>query len=331
MRMTTRTAATAAAVVMLAAGCTAGHGSGSAVGTGGSSGTGGSGSQARMLAVSKRPASWGPQTISSQQTGSLARSLLAQAPLPRGAKVRQGRAPAALNQASGIEMGRPSIELHKLWTVAQPMSMVHRFWNGHAPAGMAWNGSGQGEDHGVITQESAGYDLKRLPTGVYAAMLSMSVVPAGQHTSVIRADVQVIWYPPRSTAEYLPAGTGAVTITASALNPRPHSVTKTITTRSVIQRLAAMLNGAYAMPRGSFFSCPLESVTYRLAFAKSAGAAPFLVTTDTGCPGLGITVGGHQQPDLEIPAALQKLLGSLTPIAVSLGRSSGGPVHTQPK
>jgi hypothetical protein len=246
-------------------------------------------------------------------------------------KVRQGPAPAALNQASGIEAGRPSAELHKLWTVAEPMSTVSRFWQGHAPTGMAWNGSGQSSDRGGITQESTGYQLTRLPAGVEAAMLSMSVAPAGQDTSVIRADVQVIWYPPRSAAEYVPPGTGAVTITASAINPQTHSVTKTITTRSAVQRLAALLNGAYAMPRGSVFSCPLEPVTYRLAFAKSADAAPFLVATDTNCAGLGITVGGQPQPNLEIPAALQKLLQSLAPIAVSPGASSGGPASTQPK
>lgn len=328
MRMTTRTATAAAVVVLLAAGCAADHGSGGSAGAGGA---GGSGNRVRMLTATKRPASLGPQTISGRQAGGLARSLLARALLPQGAKVRQGRAPAALNQPSGAELGRPSIELHKLWTVAEPMSQVYRFWQGHTPAAMAWNGSGQSSDRGVVTQESTGYGLERLPTGVNAAMLSMSVAPAGQDTSVIRADVQVIWYPPRSAAEYIPPGKGAVTITASASGSRPSTVTKTITTRSAVQRLAAMLNGAYAVPRGSALSCPLERVTYRLAFAKSAGAAPFLVATDTTCPGVTITVGGHQQPALETPAGLQKLAGSLAHVSTSPTPATGGPVRTQPK
>jgi hypothetical protein len=323
MRTTTRTAA--AVVVLLTAGCAAG----------GSGAASGSHSQARMLAASTRPPrvsrAPGPQTISGRQAGSLASSLLARALLPRGAKARRGRAPTALNQPSDIQLGKPSIELHKLWTVAEPMSEVYRFWQGHAPAAMVWNGSGQSSDRGVVTQESTGYVLKRQPAGVNAATLGMSVAPAGPNASVIRADVQVIWYPPRSAAEYVPPGTHAVTITASALDPRQHSVTKTITTRPAVQRLVAMLNGVYAMPRGSVFSCPMETVTYRLAFARAAGATPFLTATDTGCQGLAITVGGHQQPELEIPAGLQKLVQSLTHISMSSGSSPWGPVHTQPK
>jgi hypothetical protein len=276
-------------------------------------------------------ASLGPQTISSGQAGELARSLLARAPLPRGAKSFAGQAPAALDRAAGLEPGRPSIELRKLWTAAGPIGAVYRFWQGHAPSGMVWNGSGQSSDRGVVTQEFTGYGLKRLPAGVEAATLSMSVAPAGQDASVIRADVQVIWYPPRSAAEYIPSGTRAVTITASTLGSRPHSVTKTITARSAVQRLAAMLNGAYAAPRGTAVACPLELVSYRLAFAKSAGAAPFLVATDTTCPGVTITVDGHQQPELETPAGLQKLAGSLTNVSAPAGVSPGGPAHTQPK
>jgi len=144
---------------------------------------------------------------------------------------------------------------------------------------------------------------------------------------VIRADVQVIWYPPRSAAEYVPARMRVVTITVSALNPRPRTVTKTITTPSAVRRLAAMLNGAHAMPRGSVFNCPLESVTYRLAFAKAAGARPGLVASDMNCPGVAITAGGRGQPELETPAGLQKLLDRLTGVTPSPGPAPGSPVH----
>jgi hypothetical protein len=207
------------------------------------------------------------------------------------------------------------------------MSSVYRFWSGRAPAGMAWNGSGQGSDHGTVTQESVSYTPRRLPAGVYAASLTMTVAPAGPRSSVIRADTQVVWYPPRSAAEYVPPGTRAVTITASVLNPSPHSVTKTVTTRSVIRRLAAMFNGAHAMPRGMVFSCPLEVVSYRLAFARAVGAAPFLVATDTSCPGVAITAGGRGQPELVAPVGLQKVVQSVTHVAPFSGSAPGTPVH----
>jgi hypothetical protein len=311
----------AAAVILLATGC--------AGGSAGSGGSGGSGGQVKTLAVGGTAA--GPTTITRQRADALARSLLTRALLPRGARARSGRPPAALTQPSTTELGKPSAEFHRLWTVAEPMNSVYRFWSGHAPAGMAWNGSGQGSDHGTIIQESVSYGLKQLPAGVSAVSLTMTVAPAGAYASVIRADAQVIWYPARSAAEYIPAGIHVVTVTASALNSRPHTVTKTVTSRSVIARLAAMLNGAYAMPRGSVFSCPLESFTYRLAFAKSAGATPYLVASDTSCTGLQITAGGRGQPDLEAPPGLQNLVQSITHVRPFPGPSPRNPLHTLPR
>jgi hypothetical protein len=323
MGRTGRTVA-AAAVVLLATGCAAG----SAVSLGDQAGSGsGSGGQVKTLADASGDAA-GPATITRARAEALARSLLGRALLPRGAKAWPGRPPAALAQPASVEMGQPSAVLHRLWTAAEPMASLYRFWSGRVPTAMAWSGSGQSSDHGTITQESVSYVPRHLPAGVEAASLTMSVA-AGRGGSVIRADVQVIWYPPRSTAEYIPAGTRAVTITASALNPRPHSATKTITSRSAVRRLAALLNGAYALPRGSAFSCPLELASYRLAFAKSPGAAPFLVATDTACPGIQITVGGHGQPELEATAALAKLVQSLVPSAAS-GSPAHSPVHTVP-
>jgi hypothetical protein len=301
MKKTARTAA--AAAVLLAAGCgTVSH----------QGATGGSGGRARTLAAQHLATGQGPATITRRRAEALARLMLARAPLPPGARVRPGSPPAGLGQPPSAQAGSPSAELHELWTVGEPMSAVSAFWGRNAPAAMMWNGSGQSSLHGTITQEFVGYQLSRLPAGVDAATLAMAVAPAGPDASVIRADAQVIWYPPRSAAEYIPSSVHAVTITASGLGPGQRSVTRTFTARSVVTRLAAMINGAYAQPLGSVFSCPLEEVTYRLAFATAPGAAPSLVMTDTGCPALQVTAGGHAQPPLEIPAALQPLLASLT-------------------
>ncbi|MGH3158176.1 MAG: hypothetical protein ACRDNF_16585 [Streptosporangiaceae bacterium] len=318
MTKTIRTTAALAAAVLLAAGCAAGAGSGRTGAGGHGSGGASSGGRTRTVAA-KGPADTGPATITARQADGLARSLLSRAPLPRGAKVRAGKPPGALGHPSGVEGGGPSVGLHQLWTVREPMSEVYSYWDGHAPAGMESNGSGQSTDRGTVTQEFVAYNLKHLPAGVYTASLGMSVVPGGPDASVIRADVQVIWYPPRTTAEYIPASLHAVTITASELTPSSHSATTTITSPSVVSRLAAMLNGAYATPQGAAFSCPLESLTYRLAFASSAGANPYLVASATSCEGLQITVGGHQQPTLVNPAGLQNLVTSLTHISTPAG------------
>jgi len=120
----------------------------------------------------------------------------------------------------------------------------------------------------------------------------------------------VIWYPPRSAAEHIPAGMHAVTITASTFLPRPGTITRTFTSPAVVARLAAMLNGAHASDLG-LVPCPLAVGSYRLAFATSPRAAPYLVATDPGCPGIAVSVAGRAQPPLQVPAALQTTLAAL--------------------
>jgi hypothetical protein len=245
-----------------------------------------------------------------QQAERLARTLLTRATLPRGAQIRTGQPPKALDQAPDTAAGNPSVDLHELWTVGEPMNTVYSFLKKHAPAGMAWNGDGQAGDPAGPTEEFVGYGLKRLPAGVSQATLTMSVAPAGPDASVLRADVQVIWFPPRSAAEYVPAGMHAVTVTASFVNSRPRTVTRTFTTPAVVGRLAAMLNSAHASTGGDE-NCPAEVGSYRLAFARSPGATAYLVAVDTGCNTLQITVLNQQQPALQVPAGLGTTLASL--------------------
>ena len=300
------TAIAAAAAVLLAAGCGTVRDTGStALGRAGTS------PAARMMAAAA-----GPATITAAQAARLARSLLARVNLPPGARVRPGPPPVALHQPASTESGEPSASLHRLWTAAEPMVAVQAFWHGHAPAGMTWNGSGQSNNGSLISSAFTGYRLGRLPAGVYSATLGMSVAPAGLRASVIRADVQVIWYPPRSAAEQVPGSVHVATVTASTTSPA-RTVTRTVTSAAQVRRLAALLNGTHAAPRGSVISCPLQWVSYRIAFAASAHAAPSLVATETSCPDLQVTAGGRPQPSLVVPAGLQALVISLTHVPMS--------------
>jgi hypothetical protein len=259
----------------------------------------------------------GPPVISAAQAQRLVRALLARAQLPPGAQPRPGRPPAALAQAVEVESGRPSAMLHRLWRVAEPASAAYAFVTKHAPAGMRWIGSGRSGSRGTVTEQDVTFQLSRLPAGVAAAGVSMTVAPASApHSaagaSVLRADAQVIWYPPRSAAEYVPATMHAVTVTATESGQGPSTLTKTVTTPSVVRRLAAMLNGTHAATAGAFISCPMERASYRVAFAVSPRAHPYLVARATLCPDTQVTVRGHGQPALVTPPGLLNLLQRLT-------------------
>jgi hypothetical protein len=233
------------------------------------------------------------------------------------------------------------------------MTTVYAFLKQHVPAGMALSSTGQlGQAAGVpeqtkipagrppklqprkpplgvqpgnvgtVIMELVSYQLSRLPAGVSAATLSMAVAPAGKDVSEVRADVQVIWYPPRSAAEYVPPGMHAVTITASFVNPKPGSTTRTFTSPATVGRLAALLNGAHASDLG-VVPCPMTWVTYRLAFAASLHAAPYLVATDPGCPGIQIRVAGRAQPTLQVLPGLDTTLAGLMHIRPAPGSGTG--------
>jgi hypothetical protein len=326
MRRTARAAAAAVAAVVLAAGCgtvryqAAAGPARSAAGHGHSHG--------RTTAT----ATPGTPDFTKAQAERLARELLSRAPLPGGAQRRTGPPVQALARPPSMAAASPSVTLHELWTVGALMSAVNTFLTGHVPAGMASDGSGQtgfavgvpqrasppakprgGPPTGTagsVTEEFVSYRLNSLPAGVSGATLTMSVAPTGPQTSELRADVQVTWYPPRSAAEYIPAGMHAVTITATLLSSRPAVITRTFSSPAVVRRLAALINGAHASSLG-LVPCPMSQVSYRLAFAASPGTTPYLVADETGCLVLQMTVLNRAQPALQAPAALSTVLAAL--------------------
>ncbi|HEY3733696.1 MAG TPA: hypothetical protein VGL63_07250 [Streptosporangiaceae bacterium] len=252
----------------------------------------------------------GAHAVTRQQAQQLARGLLARTRLPAAAHRLAGHPPQALSAPFDTAAGMPTTGTSALWNVPESADQVLSYVRAHPPAGMRSSGSGQSGTASQIVVQFVSYDLSRPPAGVSSASLSISVVPAGSALSVVRADVQVIWYPPRSAVELIPAGMHAITVSLSVLNPKPGTTTKTFTSAAIIGRLAAMLNTANAAPAGAR-GCPLLDRTFRLAFATSPGAAPYLVATAAGCGTVQIMAGGRPQPALVQPPSLLTELSAL--------------------
>jgi hypothetical protein len=243
----------------------------------------------------------GPVSGGAKQAQRLAGGLLSRLVLPAGAHPISWH-PAPLSRQTPIAVGVPQEAVaRRLWLIPRSMPALAGFIRAHPPAGLPFGGFGSA---GRMPSEQATFVVPSLPPGIEWAQLVLQIAPAGRNVSTLRAGSQVIWYPPRSHAEYLaPARSRAVTVTASFLNPKPHVVRRTFASAAVIAQLARFLDGLPAAP-GGITNCPAISVTYTLAFSSSAAARPSLVATASQCGGVAITVNGRAQPGLADPDSL---------------------------
>ena len=241
----------------------------------------------------------GPPSASRARALALARTLLSRLVLPPGARPAPvSPLPSQLRQPVNSILG--SADAHRLFLLPQPMQDVHTFLLAHVPAGMRLSLDGRGSGPAGVTMRTVGFAPRFVPPGMVEVELAMAVIAGARGGSLLRADAQVSWFPPRAAAEHLdPAGFHALTISARLLNPMPpHTVTRVVTSPAVIARLARLLNGLPAAPRPIVMGCPAIGATYRLEFAARAGRPADVVATTDGCATDQITVNGRAQPVL---------------------------------
>jgi hypothetical protein len=243
----------------------------------------------------------GPPAGSQAEAAALARQLLSRVPLPPGAApLPQTPLPRSLTWRTypGTEV-IPSLDQYRLFALRQQMGAAAAFLAARVPAGMGNGGTGSGGLDGSTMQDVT-YLAQSVPAGIAGAQLVLTVVPASAGGSLLRVDAQVVWYPPRTAAEYIdPARYHVLSITVVIYGGRPHTVHKVVTSRAFIARLAELLDRLQAEPIGPV-ACPAIFADYQLAFSLSRHGRPIVVvsTNEIGCGGSGISVNGRQQPPL---------------------------------
>jgi hypothetical protein len=258
----------------------------------------------------------GPPAGSRAEAVTLARLMLSRLRLPAGARrLPSARVPASLRSPSLWGGAADQVDLHQIYQLRQPMDAVAAVLTARGPAGMSQTGTGEGTGPSGVTSMEVSYTPRSVPAGIYMAQLALIVVPAGSGGSMVRADAQVIWFPPRTAAEHIdPARYHVLAITVTFYSRRPHTMHKVVTSRAVITRLAEALNRSPVRPVQTI-SCPLVFAEYRLALAVSRQARPVVVVTATRwpCEGAQIRVGGRPQPPLEdagtVVATADRVLG----------------------
>jgi len=245
-----------------------------------------------------------PSGTAGDQARAYALGLLAKLRLP--AKARQVQWPAQLRRLPQPVLPywpTDAVTAQALYQAGASMGSVYWFLTRHVPAGMQprWPGNvGNGTDRYVFDVPA------HLPREIAHANLEVVIIPHGSG-SLMRAEVQVVWYPPRSAAEDIhPSRYRSVTVTV----PKPSdasgdTVTRTFTSRAVITQLAALLNQLPGM-LPTAFNCPAMRVgarpppsPYRLVFTPRSRQWPTIAAAPVGCFQGGIVVGKHKQPPLD--------------------------------
>jgi hypothetical protein len=237
-------------------------------------------------------------TDSRSGAAAYARHLLARLRLPGGSRRMHWKHVAGLSPSLALIL-TDVVDPRALYHVPLPMTELGRYLQAHAPAGMTVSSSGWFSDRGKIRVRTVTFSPRRLPAGIYSAMLVTTFKPARSGAALLRADAQVAWFPSRGGAVRIRAADYAsVTITRSRQDGRDkHS--RTVSGARQVRRLVAVYNRLHGAP-DAVTSCPEDgpsTIEYRLAF-HPARTAPKVVLAPTNCLTVGVTIGGHPEPDL---------------------------------
>jgi hypothetical protein len=245
----------------------------------------------------------------------LASTLLSQLRLPGARRLPSLPVPQSLRQPALWGLATASVDRHRLFESGQPIQAVAAALAAKVPAGMTLAGTGGGGGPAGPTSAEVSYAARSVPAGVDAAQLALTVVPDSSGGSLVRADAQVIWYPPRTPAEYInPGGFHSLTIAVTIYGRHLHTIRKVFTSPAAIRQVAGVLDRSRVNPAMTI-SCPIIFAEYRLAFAVSPRSVPAVVVTASRwpCEGARVRADGRIQPSLQdaggVVAAADRLLG----------------------
>jgi hypothetical protein len=287
----------------LAAGCgTAGH-------PGGQSGK--AAGRARNAAAASTGSARVPGGGSPAQARAFGRGLLATIALPGGTR----RAGAQLRMKPAEVLGSVNlVDVARYAWVPLSLNAARVYFEHHVPRGLKESGYGTFSTGSTIVY-CVSYSITAPPAGVeFDSQVLVTLQIGARGGSEVRLDAQLIWYPPRSAAEYMdPAGYGAVTVQGSVLG-KP-SITRTFTSRSVIATLAGVFNRMHVQSPWSG-SCPGRAPgTFWVRFRATPTSPVLVAVTQDFCVGDVVTVRGKAQPELsdfdseKALAVVSRLLG----------------------
>ncbi len=260
-----------------------------------------------------------------QRAAADASSMLASFPPPPGGR-RLAKPPAAVGSLlkhPAFSVGSFGMVDDVSWWQApgQPEPLLG--WEiAHIPAQFQLEGPNGGNPG---DPNSAGYNTYWLPpvTGVLVFRdMVVEAVVSGSGQTAIRVDAQVTWQPPHPAAERVPSAARVVTIAevspgkkGSARLPAP--VTRT--SRALVNRLAAAVDGLALLPPGKYACPPPTGNAITLTFrAQPGGPVLAVANSGRGCDSVTFSIDGKGQPALSGASAFSSQVLTLAGLSWNL-------------
>jgi hypothetical protein len=248
-----------------------------------------------------------PESAPSAQADAAA--MLAELPLPAGSQKSSTDPQEAGSLLAGPATGTASpngVDEHAWWLVPAAPAEALVYICKHLPPGSGRSEYGTGPSGSNIPENTfAGFTW---PGGPGTLVVWAVRLPSG--SSALRADAEVVWIVPRAASERIPGGVRRLAISAhtsartrigteraAALRRLPSRVTSV----ARIAKIITMLNGLRVRQPG-VSNCTLAPTgSVRLAFSANSKASPLAVATinTAGCGGVGLTIHGVAEPELE--------------------------------
>jgi hypothetical protein len=238
-----------------------------------------------------------------------------------------------LDRANTLTFFAAAVDRHRFWTTdASPRAVVASI-EAHVPAGAKWSGSGYSR-----TTMFVAYSLPAVDVPVLGPRtLSVNAVELADGSTGVRVDANVRYSAPRLPAQRVPTRARALVITMTrspfgqSSPPPPLKSPLTITTRSEVRRIAAIVDGLpFVALNGVAISCPaiLPAAIVTFAF-RSAPDGPVLATvteasdTPTGaepCFTTELTIRGHRELGLLEGGRLLRRAGAILGVKLTTRR-----------
>ncbi len=255
------------------------------------------------------PAGSAPPPVSAPRPGTqaqaqaIAQHLLASLVRQAGATPLAGPVPAALlHEGDGPVVAGQAANARQVYKIPGSMAVAFAYLKAHVPAGIGSVGSGQTTRNGTVQADEITGQQAAVPSGIYLAAMSETIVAGPHGSALVLADAEVIWHPARSAAEYLTASHfRQVTVTAAQNGSKKRPVSRTLSSPAAIGAIVNLLNGLQAAPQvppGKL----LPPVSYQLSFERGGGSQPAVRVVDDGELTESVTVGGEAQPALWDPS-----------------------------